>query len=39
MFEELIVMRISRLGSRWALSPTPIQLLVVLDHKVRVVFG
>jgi hypothetical protein len=31
-------MGISRLGSRWASSPTPIQLLVVLDHEVRVVF-
>ena len=39
IFEELIVMGISRLGSRWASSPTPIQLLVVLDHEVGVVFG
>jgi hypothetical protein len=39
MFEELIVMGISRLGPRWASSPTPIQLSVVLDHEVRVVRG
>ena len=39
IFEELIVVGISRLGSRWASSPTPIQLLVVLDHEVRVVLG
>jgi hypothetical protein len=39
VFEELIVVGISRLGSRWAPSPTPIYLLVVLDHEVRVVSG
>ena len=37
IFEELFVVGISRLGSRWALSPTPIDRLVVLDHEVRVV--
>ena len=39
IFEEPIVMGIPRLGPRWASSPTPIQLLVVLDHEVKVVCG
>lgn len=37
IFEEFFVVGISRLGSRWALSPTPIDRLLVLDHEVRVV--
>lgn len=35
--KKFFVVGISRLGSRWALSPTPIDRLVVLDHEVGVV--